>query len=102
MSHVHEFSKHIASDNEQLPDHTGAVITYVGAPKGDFEVVERYAGGAATVACGVSYSSPDGASGTIVEQTIKMHYGKTLDGLGPVQEMTTRCAVDLPAGATSF
>lgn len=103
MSHVHKFTKHMASDDEQLPDSTGAVITYVSAPKGDFEVMERFDGGTPTVQCGVSFSAPDGTSGMIVDQSVEVQYGKKLaGGSGPIQEVTTRCRVDLGAGATSF
>lgn len=102
MSFVHKYTKHMASDDEQLPDSTGAVITYVSAPKADFEVMERFAGGTATVQCGVSFTAPDGAQGIIVDQSIDVQYGKTQGGSGPVQEVTTKCRVDLGAGATSF
>jgi hypothetical protein len=102
VSHVHKFTKHIASEDEQLPDSTGAVITYVSAPKGDFETTERFAGGAATVQCGVSFTAPDGTAGTIVDQSLDLQYGKTQGGVGPIQEIVTKCRVDLGAGVTSF
>ena len=102
MSNIHRFSKHIAADDEQLPASDGSVVTYVSAPKGDFEVMERAGGGSPTVQCGVSYTAPDGSVGTIVDQNLEVQYGKTVGGAGPVQEIVTKCRVDLAAGATSF
>ena len=102
MSNVHKFTKHMASDDEQLPASDGSVVTYVSAPKADFEVMERYGGGTPTVECGVSYTAPDGTTGTIVDQSLETKYGMTVGGSGPVQEITTKCRVDLAAGATSF
>ena len=102
MSYVHEFRKHIASEDEQLPDSNGAVITYVGPPKGDFETVERFAGGTPTVECSAAFSAPDGTSGTIVDQQADIKYGWTVDGAGPVVAVTTKARVDLGAGVSSF
>ena len=102
MGHIHEYRKHIASEDEQLPDNSGAVITYVGAAKGDFETVERFGGGSGTVQTGTAFSAPDGASGTIVDQSAETKYGWTVGGAGPIIIVTTRARVDLGAGVSSF
>jgi hypothetical protein len=102
MSHVHELEKHIASDDEQLPDSTGAVITYCGPPKADFTQKERFAGGAGTVEASTQFTAADGSTGTIVDQAATYKYGWTEGGVGPIIEVTTKARVDLAANVTSF
>lgn len=102
MSHIHKFSKHIALEDEQLPDNTGAVITYVGNPKGDFEITERFAGGAGTVECGSAVSGPNGETGVITEQSADFKYGWTEGGVGPIVEVVTKARVNLGTGVLSF
>jgi hypothetical protein len=102
MSYVHEYRKHIASEDEQLPASDGSVVTYVGPAKADFETVERFGGGTPTVECSTSFSAPDGSSGTIVDQQAEVKYGWTVGGAGPVVAVTTKARVDLGSGVTSF
>lgn len=106
MSHVHKYTKHIALEDEQLPDSTGALVTYVGAPKADFEVTERFGGPSSTVEAGQIFAAPDGASGTVVDQSSDFKYGWHMSGGGndggPYIETVTKARVDLGAGVTSF
>jgi len=106
MSHVHEYRKHIGAEDEQLPAADGSVVTYVGTPKGDFDVVERFGGPTGTVTLTGGMTSPDGVAGTIIDQTAEFKYGWHMVGggndSGPYVAKTTKCRVAVSAGSPTF
>lgn len=94
MANLHELTKTAKANLERLADSTGAIVTYASASECEATTVERYDGGAGTVAANTS-ATIGGITGTISTQTAKWMYGKKVaGGTGPVVELTTVLAVD--------
>lgn len=79
MAHLHQRTASAKSTDEEQRDTSGNRIVSPGLTENEAELVERFDGGAGTVAAGTSFSGY-GISGTIVEQSAKFLYGVAIAG----------------------